>query len=162
MASSPTDRGFTVRPFRPDDFPTVVAAAAQTAWDHLSPGEQALTAREEVARRAYHQTAGALSSPGSACFVGEDEGRLVAYDILMVRPDEVSGITEGLKLDGWVHPAYRGRGLNARMHQVIEDWCRQMGVRRLVAMVATHNHASLSATDKVGFETVRVLRAKWL
>ncbi|MFZ5826316.1 MAG: GNAT family N-acetyltransferase, partial [Bacillota bacterium] len=84
------------------------------------------------------------------------------YELVVLRPDETSGIVEGLKLDGWVHPAYRGRGLNRYMHQAGENWCRARGIRRMVSMIAAHNQSSLRATEKAGFQTVRVLRAKWL
>lgn len=158
----PSGGALTIRTLRPDDLPALMAAASQTAWDHLSPAEQALTNRQEVTGRAYQQTAGVLSMPGSTCFVAEEAGQVVAYELVLIRPDDISGVPEGLKVDGWVHPAYRGRGLNQRMHQAGEDWCRQMGVRRMTTVVAAHNQASLSATDKSGFETVRVVRAKWL
>lgn len=154
--------GLSLRPFRPADFPAIVAAAAQTGWDHLTPAEQSLTTPEDVAHRAYHQTAQALSTPGAACFVAEGGGQVVAYELLLIRADETSGVLEGLKLDGWVHPGYRGRGLNRAMNQAGEDWCRKQGVRRMVTVVAAHNQASLSATEKTGFETVRLIRAKWL
>lgn len=162
MSPTPIGPGLTIRPFRPEDFPVIVAAAAQTGWDHLTPVEQGLTNREDVARRAYQQTVHALSAPGSACFVAEEGGQIVAYELVVVRPDETSGVMEGLKLDGWVHPAYRGRGLNRRMDQAGEAWCRQQGVRRMVMVVAAHNQASLRASDKAGFETVRVIRGRWL
>lgn len=154
--------GLSIRPFRPEDFPAIVTAAAQTGWDHLTPAEQSLTTPDDVARQAYHQTAQALSAPAAACFVAEGGGRVLAYELVLIRPDEISGILEGLKLDGWVHPAYRGRGINRAMNQAGEDWCRQHGARRMVTVVAAHNQASLSATEKTGFETVRLIRAKWL
>lgn len=161
MSDTPNGSGLTIRPFRPEDFPAIVAAAAQTGWEHLSPAEQTLANREDVTRRAYLQTVQALSMPG-ICFVAEDRGRLVAYELVVLRPDETSGIMEGLKLDGWVDPAYRGRGLNRYMHQAGEDWCRGQGIQRMVAVVAAHNQASQRATEKAGFETVHVIRAKWL
>lgn len=162
MFGQPPGSGPTIRFLRPEDLPVILATAAQTGWEHLSPSERALTTPADVAGRAHAQTMQALSMPGAACFVAEENDQVVAYELVLIRPDEVSGVMEGLKLDGWVHPAYRGRGLNRLMHQTGEDWCISQGVRRMVVQVAAHNQASLKATDKSGFETVRVIRAKWL
>lgn len=154
--------GFTVRPFRQTDLPIIAAAASQTGWEYLTPAERAVANPQEVAHRASQQIIQSLSMPGTICLVGEEGGQVVAYEIVMVRPDEVSGIVEGLKLDGWVAPTHRGRGINQIMHRAGEDWCRRLGVRRMVVMIAGHNAASLKATDRSGFTTERVYRSKWL
>lgn len=140
----------------------MLRACTETAWNHLNPEEQARVSRGVVARRAQTLLTGVLRSPHSLCLIAEIGGQMAAYEVILIRPEEVSGIPEALKVDGWVTPHLRGRGLNRLMHQAVENWCRRMGVPRMACVVATHNHSSLRATDKAGFETERVIRAKWL
>jgi GNAT superfamily N-acetyltransferase len=151
-----------IRPVKNTDLPLLLTATAQTGWDHLTPAEQRQTHPVEVGRRARDLLRQGLAYPHGICLVAEENGLPVAYELLVIREDEVSGLTEALKLDGWVAPAHRGRGLNRVMHQAGEDWCRQIGTPRMVCVVAAHNGASLRATGKCGFETERVTRVKWL
>lgn len=154
---------YSLRPYRPEDFPTIAARAATTAWRHLTPAEQARTTPEAVAQQAAQMTMAALASPGSTCMVATDpSGRIIAYELLALRRDEVSGLTEALKVDGWVAESHRGRGLNQVMHRAGEAHCRELGVQRMVCVVAAHNQPSLRATDKCGFRTERLIRAAWL
>lgn len=154
--------GVVIRTFRPSDLPDMIRACTQTAWNHLNPSEQALISPDVVAQRAQTLLTGVLAAPASLCLVAEIGGQMAAYEVILVRPEEVSGIPEALKVDGWVAPHLRGMGLNRLMHQAAEDWCRRMGVKRMACVVATHNRSSLRATDKAGFATERVIRAKWL
>lgn len=155
--------GLTLRLYRPGDFPALAAAAAGTAWAHLTPAERARTRPEDVARNACSMLQAALAAPGALCVVAEDPaGRIAAYELLALRRDEVSGLTEALKVDGWVAEAHRGQGLNRILHQAGEEYCRRIGVDRMVCVVAAHNEPSLRATSKCGFATERLIRAKWL
>ncbi len=140
----------------------LLAAAAQTGWDHLTPAEQARTRREEVARRAAEMIRHALASSQAFCLVAEVGGRPVAYELVIIHPDETSAIRTGHKLDGWVAPAFRGQGLNRLMQEAAEAHCRRLGVERMTCFVAAHNAPALRATDRAGFQTEKVLRAKWL
>lgn len=140
----------------------MLQACSQTAWDHLTPAEQSRVSQEMVAQRAQRLLTGVLSSPQSLCLVADAGGPVAAYEVILIRPEEVSGILEGLKVDGWVAPGLRGMGLNRLMHQAAEDWCRRMGVGRMACVVSAHNRASMRATEKVGFETERLIQVKWL
>lgn len=144
------------------DMPLIGAAAAQTARIHLTPAELAGVTEAETARRAVEMINRGLSAPGGICLVGELEGRPVAYELLMLHEDDLTGLPTAMKVDGWVDPAYRQRGINQLMHEAGERYARQMGIHRMVCVVAAHNAASIATTDRSGFLTERLVRAKWL
>jgi RimJ/RimL family protein N-acetyltransferase len=151
-----------IRAATPGDLPLITAAAAQTARIHATPAELARAGEAEASRRGVEMTRRTLSSPGGICLIGELEGRPVAYELLMLHEDDLTGLHTALKVDGWVDPAYRRRGINQIMHEAGEHYCRQAGVQRMVCVVAAHNAASVAATTRSGFETERLVRAKWL
>ncbi|HEY3365101.1 MAG TPA: GNAT family protein [Symbiobacteriaceae bacterium] len=162
MATPGLHNDVQIRSFQPADLPAVLTGAAEMGWGLLTPAERRLTSPDEVARRTGELIGQALRQPGALVLVAEAGGVVVAFEFLVIRQADISGLTEALKLGGWVAPAYRRRGLNQRMHQAGEDCCRELGVQRMVAVVATQNAASLGATAKSGFVTEKVVRAKWL
>lgn len=154
--------GVQIRTLRPGDLPALLAGAAEAAWGLLTSAERLAAAPGEVASRAAALVSEALARPGTHVIVAEADGALIGYEFLTLRRDEVSGLLEALKFLAWVAPAWRGRGLNRALHEAGEAWSRSMGARRMVAVIAGQNAASLRATEKSGFVTEKVVRVKWL
>lgn len=154
--------GLRLRLAEERDLPEILAASSQIGWEHLTPHDRLRTSLPMVAERVSQMIVQALSMPGGICLVAEDGKRLAAYELLMVQEDPISGVPEALKLDGWVAPQWRGKGLNYIMHKAGEAHCQRQGIERMTCVVAAHNQASRRATEKSGFATERLLRSKWL
>jgi GNAT superfamily N-acetyltransferase len=51
----------------------------------------------------------------------------------------------------FVHPAYRGIGVNLKIMETIKDWARSKGITELRLDVYNDNHSAIKAYEKAGF-----------
>lgn len=80
-----------------------------------------------------------------------DEGRLVAFGSLDARG-------ELWRIDGYVHPKERGRGLGRELVSALETVAARRGARRIQNGVAEPDVAGHRLLERLGYRRVRVFR----
>jgi len=156
----------SVRPYRMEELPQVLARGLASAWDQLVDRERG-RARADAMRRQFHEMYRmVLSTPGGALFVAElpapPEPGPVGHALLLPQPNPFTGVREVVVMDIWVHPALRRRSIGSRLLQEAEGYASRIGGRGLVAQIALHNQASLALFGRSGFRQDRVVVGRGL
>jgi RimJ/RimL family protein N-acetyltransferase len=148
------DEFVTLRPWRTDDVPTIVAACNDPAtirWTTVPTpyGEADASAWLERCERAWAEGAAPLAA------VERVTGDVVAAITLWVR-----GRTG--ELGYWAVPGYRGRGFVPRAVGLVCTWgFGHVGVQRMQLATFPGNTASERVAEKCGFTREGVLRS-WM
>lgn len=138
MSEEPGPDGISIRELRPADlavdYPAVTRLWAEAGLPFRPHG------RDRVERVAVEL------QRGTACFLlAEDAGRLVGV---------VIGTHDGRK--GWINrlavlPAYRRRGIAARLVRKVEDRLAAAGIEITAALIESPNVASLAFFRSIGY-----------
>ena len=122
----------------------------------IQAGEEALFAGWEAAGRPYPWTAAQfLSGPAARVLAWEEDGVARAFAVVQV----IEG--EAYLLNFMVDPAFRRRGLGAKVLQKVMIDARDHGARRLVLDVDAANGPALSLYTKAGFQTLERRRGAY-
>lgn len=89
---------------------------------------------------------------GYSCWVGEIEGSLAAYWVLML------AVGEGHVLNCCVAPAWQGRGFGRSLMEHLIEVARQHKTEALYLEVRPSNTPALSLYQRIGFETIALRR----
>lgn len=138
MSEQPNPDGITMRELRPadlaGDYPAVTGLWTEAGLSFRPQG------RDRIERVAIEL------ERGSACFLlAEEAGRLVGV---------VIGTHDGRK--GWINrlavaPAYRRRGIAARLVREVEDRLATTGIEINAALIESPNVASLAFFCSIGY-----------
>ena len=133
--------------------PMALTATGRVAivWRPLEPGDLAYVAALEHQIHAAPWTIGnfrdALAA-GYSARVGEHEGRIVAYGVLMLAPGEAQ------LLNLSVVPDSRRRGLGRTLLRQFMADARRMGAQQLFLEVRVSNAAAIALYEAEGFARV--------
>lgn len=101
----------------------------------------------------YYDIAAMLRDPGVHLLLAEAGGRPVgcAFARIDTAKPWLRHAREGYLGLMFVEESWRGRGVNARLIAVLEEWCRTQGVSEMRLEVYADNLAALRAYRKAGF-----------
>lgn len=151
-----------VRLFKPSDMPALLQGVAAHTWDILAPEERSGTSPDIVAEGAQANLMAVLQSPGGTAVVADDGGRIVGYLLIGVGPDGVTGEMFGYLADIYLDPAYRGRGIARRMHEIGEGYLVQLGVRKAKLWTHAHNPQGQASAQRNGYKPYGIAMLKEL
>ena len=102
-----------------------------------------------------------VGGPRKRMFGLFDDDRLVGITGVITDPDDASGAT-ALLVASFIVPAYRGRGLSARLYEARLDWiARQPGFTRAVVSHRASNEPSRRAAARFGFTEIARAERLW-
>jgi [ribosomal protein S5]-alanine N-acetyltransferase len=145
--------GFTLRPFRVDDFAAARALEADPAaarWVPSLPADDgtSVVSFYEQCRRDGTLLHLVIAAAEDDAYLGE----------AMLAPAE-HGVGE---VGCCVVPAARGRGVATSALRVLTDWAlAELGLGRVQVFVAMENVAALRLAESAGFHREGVLRGYW-
>lgn len=134
-----------------------IRAAVESDWPEVWSLFHAVTAAGDAFAYDEHTTEATARKlwfePPAACFVVEEDGRFAGT--YYVRPNQ-PGRGDHVANGGYmVHPAFRGRGLAARMCRHSLDTARRLGFRAMqFNFVVASNTAAVKAWQKEGFTII--------
>ena len=123
------------------DFPTL-SALCHALWPENSQAEH-LADLETL-----------TASPDFQAFVAEDQGRLVGFSEVSIRPfangcdSRPVPFLEGI----WVEEKYRRQKVGLLLLKAVETWAQKRGFKELGSDAILENHTSLLAHEGWGFE----------
>ncbi|MBU1664079.1 MAG: ribosomal protein S18-alanine N-acetyltransferase [Gammaproteobacteria bacterium] len=89
---------------------------------------------------------------GYSCWVGEVEGALAGYWILMM------AVGEGHILNCCIAPAWQGRGFGRSLVEDLIDTAREHGTETLYLEVRPSNTRAVNLYQRIGFESIALRR----
>jgi RimJ/RimL family protein N-acetyltransferase len=154
LLSAPLSDGkVTVRHWREDDIPEIVAACSDPEIPRWTSVPSPYT---EADARAFQADLRPAMEAGERCAFGIVEGGAVAGAIGFPR---LSWPDERAEVGYWVAAHARGRGLATRAVRLVCDWgFEECGFHRIELIAATGNPASRAVAERAGFTREGVLR----
>ncbi|WP_127124402.1 GNAT family N-acetyltransferase [Pseudoflavitalea rhizosphaerae] len=104
----------------------------------------------------YYDLKELIESENSELLVIEIDGRLVGCGYAQIRAAKSYLKHKEYAHLGFmfVHPEFRGRGLNQQLIEGLKDWVRSKGLREVRLQVYTENIAAVKAYEKAGFKQI--------
>jgi [ribosomal protein S18]-alanine N-acetyltransferase len=131
--------------------PDLAAALRYLTWRPMASGDLAYVAALEAQIHAVPWTLGnfrdALAA-GYSAQVGEREGRIVVFGVMMLGPGEAQ------LLNLSVAPDMRRRGLGAALLARFVDDARRCGAEQMFLEVRAGNHAAIALYETAGFARI--------
>jgi ribosomal protein S18 acetylase RimI-like enzyme len=136
--------------------------AVINAWQILPPDDRQLASIAEVARTAEQNLLGVLNAPGGTALVAVENGKLLGYLSIAIRPDERTGEPTGYMADIYIDPGGRGKGIATEFHRVGEKYLADMGIRKASLWTHAHNPLGQKSAQRQGYQIQGVVLAKTL
>jgi len=149
-----------VRFWQQSDLPELMRMAGVTAWNITPPDDKPHTSFEAVAANARGNLELVLSAPYGTAVVAEENGRPVGYFLIAVQQNEKTGEPFGYAADIYVEPSHRRSGASKLMHDLGENYLRQLGLHTLTNWTHAHNPLGQRASDKHGFRIHMLMMSK--
>jgi len=129
---------------------------------------QELSVKEWFCPSTEAELCTALADPKQyLCLQVVDKRRIVAFAYVILRPDASHDLCEDLRREGllnrttaavfetvFVHPAYRGYGIQDVLVDVLSEWSRECGAEALVATVHPDNTYSRKNFEQNGYKSL--------
>jgi GNAT superfamily N-acetyltransferase len=101
----------------------------------------------------YYDMAAMLAAPNIRVVVAEAEGELVASGYARIEESKPYLTHDKHSYMGFMFtaPAYRGKGVNQKIIEALENWSLSQGVMEMRLEVYIENTSAIRAYEKIGF-----------
>ncbi len=106
----------------------------------------------------YYDIGAFIDSPDAEVVVGTVNGKIIASGYALIKPAAPQFKYKTYVHLGFmfVHPEYRGKGINRLLINELTNWSKKQGVLEIRLQVYTENAAAVRAYEKVGFNKLMV------
>ncbi len=147
----------------PEDWPWMLSAHAQTAWDSLRPEHRAAVPLAHVQQKVAAQQAamrGAQAHPHAALVARTPDGERAGFVLVEETQSGLTGERLAWVTLLYVAEAHRRRGVARRLLAAAERWASGLGLTRIGLSVAARNDAARALYEAEGYEVDLVRMAK--
>jgi len=156
LSSALSDGAVSLRPFAERDIPEILIAHQDDPQLHRRLDEPRPPSAAELGRRAERAEADRLAGARLTLSIVTGGGDLCRGQVHVHELDWDSGRA---RLEVWVAPGWRGRGLARRALALVGAWLlRDCGLHRVQLLVSPDNAPMLRAAERAGFRREGVLR----
>ena len=142
--------------FRPavnSDLPTLLEFE-QGIISYERPFNPTIRAQEVT----YYDIEGFIDNPNAEVVVGTVNGKIIASGYALIKPAAPQFKYKTYVHLGfmYVHPEYRGKGINRLLIKELTNWAKKQGVLEIRLQVYSENVAAVRAYEKAGFKQLMV------
>jgi len=148
------------RTWHPADLPWLDRAAGASAWESLSPVDQAGALPAEVVQRGQQRLREVLATPWGTAIVAQWGAEPTGFALLAISPDGTTDEPAGVLMDLWIAPQHRRRGVGTALQGLAEALFTRLGLRKLRVVTGIHSLPALQFAIRRGFQAEGVLATK--